>query len=131
MAELSTPIPGVGPGILHPAFSHKFMVDLGGVEVITRQVTKVKLDMLNSTLEVHIEQPIGFGQEMLDEIRNLIYSSVPYVRSFPFSISLLNGEKVHSKINGFCVALSHEFWLDYAVSAVATHKLLLKYTPAA
>lgn len=125
-------IPGVNVGILHPAFAHRFRLEIGSSKLITMQVIKVKLNMRTSTMTVFIQQPVGHGTEMLEDIRSISFSETGFDRTTPFCLSLLDGsEGVHSKIEGFAQIADHEIVFDYADAAIATHKLTFKYKPAA
>jgi len=126
-------VPGVGSGILHPAKANQFRVLLDDSKIIMMQVTKVQVSMVDRTITVHIEQPIGMAQEMLDEIGRLCYRSIfpdtTFPFKFPFAIELLDGnEGVHSSVSGFAHVVKHEFALDYATSHLAQHILTLRYT---
>lgn len=134
MASLEkTGIPGIECGILRPAMAHKFRVMLDKSELICRQVTKTAINMLDRTITVTIEQPIGLAQEMINEIDRLCHrSSFPEPAKFPFSIDLLDGgAEVHSQVYGFAHVLKHDFILDYADGDTASHVLVLKYTKTA
>ena len=109
------------PSILQPAMAHQWRVIINDDKLILKQITKCSVNLLDSTFSLCIEQPVGHSHEMFSAIRALTKDKKPV------AIQLLDGAGgVHSEITGFAKMISHEFLLDYSISAVATHALSFK-----
>lgn len=126
----------IGSGILRPVMANQFKVVLGNTSLAPRQVTKLDINLVDTSVKLYIEQPIGHGQELIDEILslcargNLLNASSQ--ERFPFAVHLMDGnDGVHINFAGFAYVVDHSFVLDYSVSEQATHVLTLKYIPSA
>lgn len=138
MADLNVfGLPGISTGILFPLMSNRFRFMIADLKNLTMQTTKLNLDMLNRTVDVEVQQPIGLAKDFLDDIYFLgsghFENGKHVANEHAMSIDLMDGDGcvVDASIAGYARLIKHEFVLDYAESKVATHKLTFAYTKTA
>lgn len=122
MAQIKSKEATSMPRILHPAFAHRWRVNVGS-ELIEKQAVSCTIDMKKSELLLKVQQPAAYGQELLRDINRVGKGTCRVL------IEMLDGaEGVTGTIGGYGELLEHNFVLDYADGGIATHTLRFKYT---
>ena len=116
-------------GILMPALSHKWRLLFTGSaqiarpsNILTQQVVRCNLDMVNKKAKITIEQSI-LGEEYY-QLENL------HEWAFSLRMDVLNGNDqiYYSIMFNKCNITKHEHNFDYADSKCLSHELEISYT---
>jgi hypothetical protein len=111
-------------GILMPALQHKFVLyfDGGEFDIVTNNIVSVKLDLLNGTMQVSVQQPVHQGGTMLRTIKRLAGTT-----GFHLLFMTQQGDAAGSELRGFAKLKNHELKLDYADGTIVTHELTFSF----
>lgn len=122
-----------GNNMLMPALANRFIAefavtDLAAYELnaLTRQVSNVKIDLINSTLTIELDQSIE--TELVGVIRRLLMK-IKLFDSNEIRIALTQSDlSPYSRmIFGSLTATSHYFRMDYSVNSNMKHTLVFKF----
>lgn len=125
MAKITGSISSVGAGILMPNIAHRFMlgfqfnISKETSDYLSRQTINCKMDYLNKTVTVDIEQPASIPDfhDILFDIINDSSTGRLVVQTEHYNLSLIN-----------CRCINHQLDFDYAESAAVTHKLKFAFS---
>lgn len=112
-------------GILQPQLAHQFQVifpSLGVRDVVSQSIIRCQFDLINNTMTLELEQPqVDAG--VFDAVRSICKGC------YDVLIRNMNGNDQAIAVLRFigCKATHHLMAYDYAVTGVATHKIIIQF----